>query len=188
MKQNKKILVTGGGGFLGSAIVKRLVERGESVRSLSRSFYSELESLGVEQIQGDISDKHAVEHACKEVELVFHVAAKPGVWGDYNEYYQTNVVGTQNVIDACFKYGISRLIYTSSPSVIFNGSDMEGVNESAPYPEKFHAYYPQTKAMAEQLVINASREGLLSIILRPHLIWVQEIIILFPVFLQEQSS
>jgi len=171
MKQNKKILVTGGGGFLGSAIVKQLVERGESVRSLSRSFYSELEPLGVEQIQGDISDKYAVEHACKGVETVFHTAAKPGVWGAYNEYYQTNVAGTQNVIDACFRHRISRLIYTSSPSVIFNGTDMEGVNESAPYPEKFHAHYPQTKAMAEQLVINASRDGLLTIILRPHLIW-----------------
>ena len=168
-KQN--ILVTGGGGFLGKAIVKRLVEAGENVRSFSRSFYPELKSLGVDQLQGDISDNAAVEKACDGIQLVFHVAAKPGIWGDYKDYYKTNVTGTENVIAACNMHNISKLVYTSSPSVVFNGMDMEGVDESVPYPDRFHAHYPKTKAIAEQLVINASSDKLRTIILRPHLIW-----------------
>jgi len=170
-KSLHKVLVTGGGGFLGGAIVRQIVDRGDAVRSFSRNFYPELAQMGVEQIQGDMADKTAVEQACKGIELVFHVAAKPGVWGDYADYYPTNVLGTQRVIDACKKQGVLRLVYTSSPSVVFDGTDMEGVDESAPYPEKFHAPYPKTKAMAEQLVIKAADKDLMTITLRPHLIW-----------------
>lgn len=166
-----KVLVTGGGGFLGGAIVRLLQKRGDAVRSFSRSVYAELEALGVEQIQGDISDQNAVEQAAKGMDLVFHVAAKPGIWGDYSEYYQTNVTGTGNVISACIKHKVARLVYTSSPSVVFNGTDMEGIDESTPYPAGFHAHYPATKALAEQLVVDAAGKGLLTIILRPHLIW-----------------
>ncbi len=169
--QPTKVLVTGGGGFLGGAIVRLLQKRGDNVRSFSRRAYAELEALGVEQIQGDISDQHAVMQAVKGMDLVFHVAAKPGLWGDYSEYYQTNVTGTRNVISACFKHRVARLVYTSSPSVVFNGTDMEGIDESAPYPAGFHAHYPETKALAEQLVVAAARNDLLTIILRPHLIW-----------------
>jgi nucleoside-diphosphate-sugar epimerase len=170
-KSLHKVLVTGGGGFLGGAIVRQLVDRGDNVRSFSRNFYPELAQLGVEQIQGDIVDKTAFEQACKGVKLVFHAAAKPGVWGNYADYYRTNVAGTQHVIDACKKHGVLRLVYTSSPSVVFDGTDMEGVDESVPYPEKFHAHYPKTKAMAEQLVIKAADKDLMTITLRPHLIW-----------------
>lgn len=166
-----KVLVTGGGGFLGGAILRQLVEKGHRVTSFSRRVYSELASFEVEQIQGDISDKTAVESACEGVDLVFHVAAKPGVWGDYSDYYRTNVIGTQNVIAACKKHGVLRLVYTSSPSVVFNGTDMEGVNESVRYPDTFQAHYPKTKAIAEQAVIAAADEGLKTIVLRPHLIW-----------------
>lgn len=166
-----KVLVTGGGGFLGGAILRQLTERGDRVTSFSRRVYPELTSLGVEQIRGDISDKTVVESACKGVDLVFHIAAKPGVWGDYSDYYRINVIGTQNVIAACKKHGVLRLVYTSSPSVVFNGTDMEGVNESVPYPDTFQSHYPRTKAIAEQAVIAAADEGLKTIILRPHLIW-----------------
>ncbi len=166
-----RILVTGGGGFLGAAIVRQLRERGDNVRSFSRGFYAELESIGVEQIQGDIADNTAVEQACQGVESVFHVAAKPGIWGNYEDYFRTNVIGTQNILGACRKHRISRLVYTSSPSVIFDGTDMQGVNESLPYPKTFHAHYPKTKAIAEQAVIAAAKEGLKAVILRPHLIW-----------------
>jgi nucleoside-diphosphate-sugar epimerase len=171
VKKPTKALVTGGGGFLGGAIVRLLQLRGEDVRSFSRSVYAELETLGVEQIQGDISDQHAVEQAVKGMDLVFHVAAKPGIWGDYSEYYQTNVIGTGNVISACLKHRVARLVYTSSPSVIFDGTDMEGIDESAPYPDRYHTHYPKTKALAEQMVVKSAGDGLASIILRPHLIW-----------------
>jgi nucleoside-diphosphate-sugar epimerase len=171
MKAPQKTLVTGGGGFLGKAIVKRLTERGENVSSFSRGFYSELESMGVVQIKGDISDKEAVEKACKGVDVVFHTAAKPGVWGDYSQYHNTNFIGTQNVISACIKHNVPRLVHTSSPGVIFNGHDMEGVDERFPYPDKFPTPYTKTKALAEKSVVSASKKGLKTIIIRPHLIW-----------------
>lgn len=166
-----KVLVTGGGGFLGGAIVRLLVQRGDIIRSFSRSYYAELEAAGVEQVRGDISDAKAVDQACQDRDIVFHVAAKPGIWGSYDDYHRTNVDGTRNVIAACVTHNVPRLVYTSSPSVVFSGSDMEGVDESAPYPERFHAHYPKTKALAEQLVVQAASENLRAIILRPHLIW-----------------
>lgn len=173
MKKRKpeKVLVTGGGGFLGSAIVRRLVKRGDAVRSFSRGFYPELALMGVEQIRGDISDKASVVKACKDADLIFHTAAKPGVWGAYSEYFRINVTGTRNVICACRHQKIPRLVHTSSPSVVFDGSDMEGVDETVPYPERFHAHYPETKAIAEQHVLEAAKDGVHAIILRPHLIW-----------------
>lgn len=171
MQKKLNILVTGGAGFLGKAIVKRLVQRDYSVTSYSRGYYPELEKMGVRQIQGDLSDTKSVLDACKGMDGIFHVAAKAGVWGPYEEYYATNVKGTVNIIKACFTHNIGRLIYTSSPSVVFNGSDVENGNESLPYPESFHAYYPETKAMAEKLVTEASKKGLKTISLRPHLIW-----------------
>jgi nucleoside-diphosphate-sugar epimerase len=156
---------------LGGAIVRQLVERGETVRSFSRHHHGKLEALGIEQRHGDVADFEAVREACRGVETVFHVAARPGVWGSYESYYRPNVIGTKNVIEACRAEGVSRLIHTSSPSVVFDGGHMEGVNESVPYPDKYHAPYPETKAIAEKEVSRAASEGLPAVILRPHLIW-----------------
>jgi nucleoside-diphosphate-sugar epimerase len=165
------VLVTGGGGFLGSAIIQRLVARGDAVRSLSRGDYPNLTNMGVAQVRGDIGDRQIVETACRGVELVFHVAAKPPPWGKYRDYYKTNVTGTQNVIDGCIRNNISRLVYTSTPSVVFDGTDMQGVDESVPYPARFNAFYPETKATAEQLVLKATGKRLRTVVLRPHQIW-----------------
>ncbi len=167
----RSVLVTGGGGFLGGAIVRRLLARGDRVASFSRRSYPQLEALGVAQRQGDLADPAAVDAACRGREVVFHAAARAGVWGSYAEYHRPNVIGTANVIAACRRHGVGALVYTSSPSVVFHGGDMEGVNESVPYPRHYHAAYPRTKALAEELVIRAAREGLAAIILRPHLIW-----------------
>lgn len=164
-------IVTGGGGFLGHAVVMKLRDRGVRVRSFSRHFYPALDIDGVEQFIGDIGDLKAVSAACKDIDTVFHVAAKTGVWGRYSAYHETNVVGTRNVIAACKAGGTATLVYTSSPSVVFNGLDMEGADESVPYPTHYRSPYPQTKALAEQDVVRASTEGLRTIILRPHLIW-----------------
>ena len=166
-----KILVTGGGGFLGKAIIKLLLESGADVRSFSRNFYPQLAELGVAQITGNLTDLAAVAKAVEGCDLVYHVAAKAGVWGSFDDYYQPNVVGTKNIIQACRDCNIKRLVYTSSPSVVFDGADMEGVDESAPYPDHYHAYYPQTKAEAEQLILAANDVALATVALRPHLIW-----------------
>jgi nucleoside-diphosphate-sugar epimerase len=167
----KKILVTGGGGFLGRVICRKLIERGDQVYSFCRRFYPELKRLGVHQIQGDLRDKIAVQSAVADMQIVCHTAAKAGVWGAYRDYESINVNGTRNIIAACFHHRISALVYTSSPSVVFDGTDMEGVDESTPYPARFHASYPQTKAIAEQCVMAAAQKGLPAMILRPHLIW-----------------
>ena len=168
---DQTVLVTGGGGFLGGAIVRLLVARGDSVRSFSRSRYPRLDTMGVDQVQGDLADTQALQTACQGVDLVFHVAAKAGVWGPYDAFYQTNVVGTENIIRACRDNGVGRLIYTSSPSVVFDGRDMEGGDESLPYPDIYHTHYPRTKAMAERRVRQAADGRLRTIALRPHLIW-----------------
>jgi nucleoside-diphosphate-sugar epimerase len=166
-----KALVTGGGGFLGGAIVRLLVQRGDQVRSYSRGEYPELAGLGVDQQRGDLADRDAVIKATEGCDTVFHVAAKAGIWGEYSDFHRANVVGTGNVIAACLKNGVSRLVYTSSPSVVFDGRDVEGGNETLPYPSHYEAFYPQTKAMAERLVLAANSPELATVALRPHLIW-----------------
>lgn len=166
------VLVTGGGGFLGRAIVRQLVYRGERVRVLGRSPYPFLDKLGVEVVQGDVRDPVAVANACRDVETVFHTAAVAGIWGPWDRYHSINTVGTRNVIDGCLGQGVRKLIYTSSPSVVFNGSDQENVSETEPYPRRYLCHYPHTKALAEQEVLDSNdRTRLLTCALRPHLIW-----------------
>ncbi|RKZ46075.1 MAG: 3-beta hydroxysteroid dehydrogenase [Gammaproteobacteria bacterium] len=167
----KKALVTGGGGFLGSNIIRMLLNKGITVRSLQRSDSPDLKKLGVEIIRGDISDRNTVINAAEGCDVIFHVAAKAGVWGDYDDYYQCNVTGTKNIIDACKAHNIQKLIYTSSPSIVFAGEDEENINESTPYAEHFLTAYQKTKALAEQMVLAANNETLATVALRPHLIW-----------------
>lgn len=103
--------------------------------------------------------------------MSFHVAAKAGVWGRYADFLATNVTGTQNVLAACKKLGIRKLVHTSTPSVVHGGSDLAGVNESTPYPKHFEASYSETKAIAEKAVLAANGPDLATVALRPHLIW-----------------
>lgn len=166
-----KALVTGGGGFLGGVIVRQLLGRGDEVRSLARGAYPALESMGVEVLRGDLSDAQSVSRAVAGCDVVFHVAAKAGVWGSRASFEQANIEGTRNVIAACRAHGVSKLVYTSTPSVVSAGGDVEGVDESAPYPEHFQAEYPRTKAIAEKLVLEANGPELSTVALRPHLIW-----------------
>ncbi|RAL23829.1 3-beta hydroxysteroid dehydrogenase [Lujinxingia litoralis] len=166
-----KVLVTGGGGFLGEAIVDQLLERGDQVRSLARGDYPHLREKGVEVVRGDLSDAAAVSRAVQGCEEVYHVAAKAGVWGPYQAYYQANVVGTENILQACREHRVARLIYTSTPSVVYGEGALEGVDESVPYPTRYLTAYPETKARAEQAVLAATSETLQTVALRPHLIW-----------------
>jgi nucleoside-diphosphate-sugar epimerase len=164
-------LVTGGGGFLGTAIVRILAARGDRVRSFSRRPHPALTLLAVEQTQGDIADARAVEQACRGADVVYHTAAKPPPWGHCRDYHRTNVTGTANVINACRRCGVARLIHTSTPSVVFDGNDLAGVDESVPYPSRYTDHYSQTKALAERMVIEVGTEFMQTISLRPHEIW-----------------
>jgi nucleoside-diphosphate-sugar epimerase len=165
-------LVTGAGGFLGQYIVEQLVARGDKVRALCRGTYAALDALGVETVRGDLTDRDATLAACRGMDAVFHVAGKTGIWGAWSDYYRVNVVGTRYVVEGCIAHGVRRLVYTSTPSVIFDASDQKGVDESVPYPKRWLCHYPHSKALAEQHVLAASGAGeLLTCSLRPHLIW-----------------
>lgn len=167
-----RALVTGGGGFLGQYIVEQLIARGDQVRVFGRGLYPELQSLGAEVIQADIRDREAVVSACTGMDAVFHTAAAAGIWGEWKHYFGINTVGTRHVLEGCRVRQVQRLIYTSSPSVTFDGRDQCGVDESAPYARRWLAHYPHTKAIAEQEVLGANGHGgLLTCALRPHLIW-----------------
>lgn len=167
----KTALVTGGSGFLGGAIVRMLLEREVKVRVLCRGNYPHLAKAGCTVFQGEISDAELVSKAVAGCDLVFHTAAKAGIEEPYSEYERINYQGTLNIISACQQHKVGRLVYTSSPSVVFSHGDVCGADESLPYPDHYDAYYPQTKSMAEQAVLKANSPQLAVTALRPHLIW-----------------
>jgi 2-alkyl-3-oxoalkanoate reductase len=168
-------LVTGGGGFLGGYIVEALVARGDRVRSFGRGVYPELSAQGVEVVRGDIRDNEALGAACAGVECVFHCAAIAGIGADRDAYDSINRRGTELLLANARRHGISRFVYTSSPSVVFAGQDQCGIDETAPYDFAWMAangaYYSYTKACAEQTVLAAHGDELRTCALRPHLIW-----------------
>lgn len=166
-----RALVTGGGGFMGAALARKLRERGDDVRVFGRGYYAELEAVGIDCFQGDVSDYAAVSAACEGRDVVFHAAAKIGLWGRLEDFRAVNVEGTKNVIRACLENGVTKLVFTGSPSVVFHGGDVEGVDESAPYPASFDSLYSQTKAESERIVLAANHDRLATVSLRPHFIW-----------------
>jgi nucleoside-diphosphate-sugar epimerase len=168
-----KVLVTGGAGFLGSAMCTALLARGDVVSSFQRRFSPALAAQGVRQVLGDLADAEAVRAACAGQEAVLHNAAKAGAWGSYRDYFEANVRGSEHVLAACRAHGIARLVYTSTPSVTHSGrTPVEGGNEAnTPYGRNFKAAYPATKVIAEKLVLAANSEELATVALRPRLIW-----------------
>jgi len=166
-----KVLVTGGGGFLGQAICRQLIAQGHSVRSMNRQRHAALDPLGVDQRTGDVASLDLVIEASKGVEAIVHSAGRVGSWGRVEDFYETNVRGTDNVLAACEMNEIDKLVFTSSPSVVHNGADLEGVNESVPYATHFSSPYAQTKALAEQHVLAANGAQLATVALRPHFVW-----------------
>jgi nucleoside-diphosphate-sugar epimerase len=190
--QTKHIFVTGAGGFLGNAICRLLRLANIKVTGFARGSYPELTQMGVNMQQGDITDFVRLKEAMQSCDLVFHVAAKAGVWGNKEDYFEPNVQGAENIIRACQELAITRLVYTSTPSVTFAGVDEAGINESQPYATNFLNFYSESKALAEQKILAAStsfnqstvqdsQKGsqlvkspvklLKAVALRPHLIW-----------------
>jgi nucleoside-diphosphate-sugar epimerase len=166
-----KVLVTGGGGFLGSAICRQLVAAGHEPVAFQRSAAPDLEELCVRCIAGDIADAQAISAAAAGCDAVIHTAGKAGVWGNAADYWKVNVEGTANVIQACREHAIGILVHTSSPSIVHTGGDIGGSDESLPVAEHFTAPYPASKAEAEKMVLAASDSQLKCAALRPHLIW-----------------
>lgn len=166
-----RILVTGGGGFLGSSICRQLAALGHEVIAFQRSPADHLESAGVISARGSVTAFEELRQAAAGCAAIIHTAGKAGVWGDPAEYHQINVGGTENVIRVCRELAIPILVHTSSPSIVHSGGDIGGADESLPIADHFSAPYPESKALAEKRVISANSEGLSTTALRPHLIW-----------------
>lgn len=169
----KSCLVTGGSGFVGKALCRELVAQGYRVTSVSRRDVPELAKIGVEVRQLDLTrPQHALDRLLDGVSAIFHTAAHVTMWGPFDDFYRSNVVATRALLEAAHRAGVQHFIYTSSPSVIADGSNLKGVDESYPYPRRYSAFYPMTKALAEQEVLAAhGRDGLRTLALRPHLIF-----------------
>lgn len=169
---NKKFVVTGGGGFVGKAICLKLKTLGAEVVSIARGEYPDLEAAGIRVHRADLGAAPATyAQVFAGAEGVFHVASKVDLWGDFKDFYQTNVVATRNIINVCKENFVRKLVYTSSPSVVADGTNLRNVDETYPIPTKHLAFYPSTKATAEKEVLSANCADLLTIALRPHIIW-----------------
>ena len=166
-----KVLVTGGGGFVGYGIVKALVKQGSEVFVAGRNKYKHVDEIGGKCLPGDLRDHDFTMRICKGVDTVFHTAAKAGIWGSWQEYHDTNVTGTINIVDSCRARNVENLIYTSTPSVVFAGTDIIRGDESLPYAQKHLCHYSRTKVIAEQYVLGNSSNRLKTCAIRPHLIW-----------------
>jgi len=171
--RRETVLVTGGGGFLGGALVRRLRElRCGEIRSLGRTAQPGLAALGVKAMCGDLRDAATAAAACRGCTVVFHVAAKAGVWGAEKDFHAVNVLGTGNMLSAARAAGVAAFVHTSSPSAAYDPChDAPGMDETAPPPRRFLAAYPASKAKAEAEVLAASTPGMPTAALRPHLIW-----------------
>lgn len=167
----RPVLVTGGTGFLGRRLVERLLDAGRTVTVLARTPAPDLVARGARFIRSALEDPPTVVAACAGVDTVFHIAAKVGVWGRYDDFFRTNVLGTRAILAGCRAHGVKHLIYTSTPSVVYNGRDLAGADESLPLTTSCPSFYPLTKAMAEREVLESNTSTLRTIALRPHLIW-----------------
>lgn len=167
----ENILVTGGGGFIGAALVRALLRIGAKVTVLGRHAYPELAALGASCLQADIRDAAAVQKAAGGVGCVFHVAARAGIWGPRAEYMAINLQGSRNVLAACRREGVPVLVHTSTPSVVFDRKDLAGADEEQAYATQPLCAYAASKIPAEQAVLAANGASLKTAAIRPHLVW-----------------
>ena len=184
-----KVLITGGSGFLGRVTARVMRKAGYDVTILCRGDYSFLADEGFTVIRGDICDRTFLLNVFNGFDEVHHIASLTGISTVKFPFYRINVEGTRNVIDACVKNNVKKLIYTSSPSVVYDGTSEEMADESAPYPERFLNPYSETKAEAEKMVLDENTKGsLLTVSLRPHLIWGPEDTNLIPRLLEKAAK
>lgn len=167
----QRALVTGGGGFLGSALVRLLLSQGIEVTSASRGRYPQLEALGARTATLDLERPTDLEGLLAGHDTVFHAAARPGIFGPLSDYRRVNLDGTRALLAAASRVGLPRFVYTSSPSVVFDGNSHVLARNDLPYPRRYLAHYPATKAAAERAVLAADGPALRTVALRPHLIF-----------------
>ncbi len=167
----KTALVTGGGGFVGKAIARRLLGLGVETRVIGRHHYPEIEAAGGRCLVGDISLPRVMAEATDGVDIVFHAAALAGIWGPWQAYHRTNVLGTGQVLEGCRRNGVAMLVFTSTPSVVFDRADIRGGDERLAYARSPLCHYAKSKILAEKMVLAANSDELRTCALRPHLIF-----------------
>lgn len=167
------VLVTGGTGFLGQHLAAMLLDCGHNVRLMGRNMASArvLLERGATPVVADLREKDAVMTACEGAEVVYHAGALSAPWGRRADFFEINIGGTESVLAGCLKHRVRRVVYVSSPSVVFDGSDQQLLREDAPYPRRFASVYSLTKKLGEDRVRAASRQGLETVIVRPKAIF-----------------
>lgn len=166
-----KILVTGASGFIGGRFARFALEQGLAVRINARraEAVAPLIARGAEFIPGDLADPQLARALCADVDVVVHCAGAVGTWGRYEDFYRGNVTLTENVVEACLKQRVRRLVHLSSPSIGFDGHSHLNLSEDE-IPRRFSDHYGKTKYLAEQKVFGAEEFGLEVLALRPRLV------------------
>lgn len=187
---SRNALVTGGTGFLGGCLARRLQAANWRVTVIGRNEAAgrALETLGIKFIRADLADANVVTAACRGQEIAFHSGARSSPWGRYPDFYHDNVVATQNIVAACEREKICRLVHVSTPSVYFDFADRLNITESQPLPSYPANHYVRTKLLAEAAVDAGAARGLATIILRPRAIFGPGDTTLFPRLIRAHGS
>jgi nucleoside-diphosphate-sugar epimerase len=167
------VFVTGGSGFIGQALIRRLAERGDRVRALARSdgAADAVADAGAEPVRGDLENLQAMREGAAGCELAFHAAARLGSWGPWDEFERINVGGTRNALEACRAAGVRRFVHVGTEAAVIAGEPLHNADETLPLRPDSKAYYCASKAMAEQVVRDAGREGFDTVVVRPRFVW-----------------
>ena len=165
--------VTGGSGFIGGALIRRLVADGWTVKGLARSESSaeKVRSSGAEPVRGDLDDVAAMTEGARGCEYAFHAAAALGEWGRREDFVRGNVDGTKNALRACREAGVRRFVHVGTEAALLVGQPLVNADETVPLRPDSKAHYSATKAMAEQAVLDENGDGFETVVLRPRLVW-----------------
>ena len=166
-----KVLVTGTGSLLLGGIASELVRRGDDVVCLQRRPSAFIGHQNAHEVLADICDAEAVAAAAHGCDAIIHGAARVGIVGSQKEFYETNVIGTSNILQAAELHNISRLVFVSTPSVAHTGDSLIGAPAGEAEIGRSRSYYAESKAIAERTVLNARNEHLAVVAVRPHLVW-----------------
>lgn len=168
-----RAFVTGGSGFVGKRLITALREKGHAVRALARSEAArqEVSAVGAEPWEGELSNGDALRSGMEGCEVVFHSAAVVKAWGPRASFFEANVRGTENVLEAARATGVKRLVHVSTEAVLVDGEPLINVDETRPLPSKPIGHYAATKGAAERLVLSVNSPELVTVAVRPRFIW-----------------